>query len=994
MHARGARLELGGPKQRAILAMLLIHAEEVVATDTLVEAVWGDEAGDTTEGLVRTYVSRLRSVLSSACCELVGRRPGYVLQVDSETIDSHRFENLLTKGREAQAEGRHADAVAELDTALALWRGAPFADLAKFEFITPAAARLENLRTAALGDRIDAKLGLGRHGEVIGPLDELTAAHPFDERFWAQRILALYRSDRQAEALSTYQELRTTLIEQLGVEPSPELKDLERAVLGQAGELRTSLSLVRDGSPLQVGRPPSAASAFQRRPSLMASMEGADVVAVGRGGVGKSQMAAALFVAAQAQGTRLSVWVDASSRASIIDTFAQAHREIRHGNIGETPAEQLAAAFLDILATTPERWIVVLDDVADPADVIGLWPQGSSGQVIATTRRRDFAPNDARAVTVDAFSLADAYRYLAGRLNGSANGLAVHPCALDQASELAQDLGGLPVALAQAATIVLNEGITCADYRTRFADQSKRCDELFPPEAAADDYAATVATTWSLAIERADALPPVGAARLALELAAVVDANGAPDCLWLSQAVHDRRTTVYDERAALRNLHRLSLVDHDVSEMTVRTPALIQRAVLETLSEDRRVELLRLAADAIVEVWPTAGANSDDARVLRRNAATVIGRGSDGLWRPHAHAVHFRLGRSLEEVGRLEDAVTYWTNLVAEATTWLGSDHPDTLTTRATLADCRGEAGEPGAALTDFENVFEDSDRILGDDHPDTLATQQGLFWWMGTVRGPRAAAAALAQLAEQAIHSFGADHTHSLAIRSHLAYWQGEAGDPAAAAATMQHLLLDRERLLGVDHPNTVATRHGFAWWTGCAGNPVLAADTLTEILVATHDHLGVEHAHSLATRNHLAYWEGASGEPNGAVKRLEELLADRERILGADHPDTFATRNHLAHWEGEAGNVSAAMDQLEELQADRQHALGADHPGTVATAEHLALWRDVASSDADAASRARDVLHRQRHTALRSDSNAVAAQLGQASWRRGQRWTTKRRL
>ena len=235
----GARLPLGSPQQRAVLAVLALRPGEVVATDALVEALWPRGAPASAVPVVRTYVSRLRRVLAAAGAEarLVARPPGYVLAVDPERVDARRFEQLAARGRAELAAGRADDAAATFRRALELWRGDVLADVAWLEPAQAAAGPLRELRSTALEGRIDADLALGRHAEVVPELRSLTGEHPFRERLWGQLMVALYRAGRQTEALAAYRQVRTAMVEQFGIEPGPELQDLERRVLRHSTDL-------------------------------------------------------------------------------------------------------------------------------------------------------------------------------------------------------------------------------------------------------------------------------------------------------------------------------------------------------------------------------------------------------------------------------------------------------------------------------------------------------------------------------------------------------------------------------------------------------------------------------------------------------------------------------------------------------------------------------------------------------------------------------------
>jgi DNA-binding SARP family transcriptional activator len=224
-------LALGGVKQRSLLAILLLHANQLVSSDRLIDQLWGSAPPRTAAKSVQVYVSRLRKLFGDR--RLATRPPGYVLHVEPSELDLAQFEQLAGEARRAAPES----AARKLREALALWRGPALADLAYESFAQIEIARLEEMRLAVLEQRIEADLALGRHGELAGELEALVTRFPLRERLRCQLMLALYRSARQAEALEAYRAARRELSEELGLEPSEELKRLEQAILCQDAAL-------------------------------------------------------------------------------------------------------------------------------------------------------------------------------------------------------------------------------------------------------------------------------------------------------------------------------------------------------------------------------------------------------------------------------------------------------------------------------------------------------------------------------------------------------------------------------------------------------------------------------------------------------------------------------------------------------------------------------------------------------------------------------------
>jgi DNA-binding SARP family transcriptional activator len=310
----GRAVVLGGSKQRALLALLLLHANQTLTPDRLIDELWAERPPPTAAKALQAHVSRLRKALAAADGLVVTRAHGYELRLDPGCLDAHRFERLVGEGRGALATGRPEQALATLQNALALWRGPPLADLAYAPFAQPEIARLDDLRLAALEQLIEAKLALGGHAELVGQLEALIGEHPYRERLRAQLMLALYRSDRQADALQAYQDARRTLVEQLGIEPGERLRQLERAILAQDPSLQLA-----PAEPPDTAQPgaKTAESAFVGRERELAELAGGlDDAFAGRGrlfllagepGIGKSRLADELIAHANARGAQVLV---------------------------------------------------------------------------------------------------------------------------------------------------------------------------------------------------------------------------------------------------------------------------------------------------------------------------------------------------------------------------------------------------------------------------------------------------------------------------------------------------------------------------------------------------------------------------------------------------------------------------------------------------------------------------------------------------------------
>ena len=298
-------IDIPGTKLRALLALLLLHPNQVMSTDRLVDGLWGEAPPKTAPNTLQSHVSHLRTALTGRRPGengqlVVTRFPGYLLAVDPDHIDAGRFERLAGGGRRALDDSSPEEAVIKLTDALSLWRGPALADFAFEPFASSEGARLEELRLAVVADRMEAQLALGRHADVAGQLRQLVDEHPLRERLWAQLMTALYRCGRQAEALRAFSELRRALGEELGLEPSHELQRLEEAILLQKPELdwhppAMPVERRRPGPPVRHNLPLQLTSFVGRETELErvteALAEARLLTLCGPGGVGKTRLA-------------------------------------------------------------------------------------------------------------------------------------------------------------------------------------------------------------------------------------------------------------------------------------------------------------------------------------------------------------------------------------------------------------------------------------------------------------------------------------------------------------------------------------------------------------------------------------------------------------------------------------------------------------------------------------------------------------------------------
>jgi predicted ATPase/DNA-binding SARP family transcriptional activator len=444
----GEPIALGGQKRRALLAVLLLEPNQVVSRDRLIDALWGEEPPDTARNTIQVYVSQLRKLLPDGMLETAP--PGYRLAVGTDAIDLFEFVRLSEEGRTALATGDAARAADTLRNALALWHGAPLADLPWEPFAQAEIVRLEELRLAAHEDRIDADLALGRHGQLVGELEGLVAEHPLRERLRGQLMLALYRSGRQADALAVYQRARRTLVDELGIEPGESLRQLERAILAHDPSL--DVTQARPGLPRRAPIPATPLLGRERELAALAELvrdkDTRLVTLTGIGGIGKTRLALELV-------RRLAPeYRDGSAVATIASLRDPAHvagailEALEIPEVGPNPEEELsrvlAPAELLLLVDNFEQ---VLPAARTIADLLAAAP----GLKVVVTSRAPLHIAAEREFPVPPLAEDEAAELFIARAQAANPNFELTDQNAAAVAELCARLDGLPLAIELAA---------------------------------------------------------------------------------------------------------------------------------------------------------------------------------------------------------------------------------------------------------------------------------------------------------------------------------------------------------------------------------------------------------------------------------------------------------------------------------------------------------------------------------------------------------------
>ena len=448
MSSDGEPIALGGQKRRALLAVLLLDANRVVSRDRLIDALWGDEPPDTARNTLQVYVSQLRKLVPEGALETAPA--GYRLVIEADSVDVFEFIRLSEEGRSALGAGDAARAADTLRAALALWRGAALADLSWEPFAQAEIARLEELRLAALEERIDADLALGRHGQVVAELERLVAEQPMRERFRAQLMLALYRSGRQADALAVYQRARRTFVDELGIEPSESLRRLERAVLAHDPSLN-----VPQAGPTSPRRAPTPATPLLGRERELASLaevvrneETRLVTLTGTGGIGKTRLALELVRRLSPEfqhGSAVAAIANIREPALVAGAILEA---LEVPEVGPNPEEELIRA----LASSEVLLLVDnFEQVITAAPSIARLLEAAPRVKVIVTSRAPLRVAAEREVPVPPLADDEAAELFIARAQAANPDFALTEQNAGAVAELCARLDGLPLAIELAA---------------------------------------------------------------------------------------------------------------------------------------------------------------------------------------------------------------------------------------------------------------------------------------------------------------------------------------------------------------------------------------------------------------------------------------------------------------------------------------------------------------------------------------------------------------
>ena len=686
------------------------------------------------------------------------------------------------------------------------------------------------------------------------------------------------------------------------------------------------------------------------------------VVLVGMRGCGKSQLASELAWSCEEKKWHLVAWIDATSKEQVRSGLIELADRLGIETQGRNEESIIEQCFSHLESGEPSDRLIVFDNVKDINDLIKLVPRGDGLRVVVTTTNDCGWKNQSwDSIKIGVFSREDSIKCLL-RITDSED--------LEAADAVAQKLGDLPLAIAQAGATACAEDWTLKKYLVRLKRYSS---SIVIKPVRGDSYTEDVSKALLMAVDAA--LDKLGdneceVARRQLGGLAVLAQSGVPT-RWIDPLSPDAYNAdreenvpdIADENAhsALTALVNMSVVQQSADK--AKTITMLHRLQAQVLREkwDAETATCEEAFDAAVEIlgrtkYEQLPSNATDAR--RREVSDLIAQLSAIAVQDYSRSLFeseqirlylyraFKYGHDLgieyktvelsEAVGVIEDV--------------LGADHPVTLTVRNNLAGAYKSAGRLAEAIELFKQVLAERERVLEADHPDTLTVRNNLASAYESVGRFGEAIDAWEELLLDCQRVLGADHPVTLTVRNNLAVAYRSVGRFGEAIELFEQVLADRVRVLGPDHPDTLTTRHNLASAYGDVGRFGEAIELFEQVLAEYERVLGADHPDTLTVRNNLAgayYSVGRFGE---AIELFEQVLAERERVLGADHPDTLNTRNSLAGAYDSVGRFGEAIDAWEELLLDCQRVLGADHPDTLGVRNNLAVAYDSVGRLAEA--------------------------------------------
>ena len=933
---------------------------------------------------LRAYVSNLRRVLEpgrpprAAATVLHTRPPGYLLDGCGVEFDVHRFTGHATAGREALVQADPEHALGEFDAALGLWRGPAYADVGDAKWAVLEVARLEELRLSVVEGRCAAQLELGDHHGAVAELDVHVRTHPLREHGCELLALALYRAGRQAEALATLRDTRQRLVEELGIDPSAALQRLERDILAQAPTLDchppTSTVLIAGPPPPappapttaiattlpspsrdRVGGLTSWGEAGPRLPGVWnvgprnPGFVGRDATLVhlwerlgsggtavvqalhGMGGVGKTQLAIE-YAYRYAGAYDVVWWVSAEETGLIGEQYAALAAEL-----GLTaPHADTASAVRTLRAylRSHSRWLLVLDNAESPGDLRAWLPAGP-GHTLITSRNPAWGELSTR-VEVDVLSRLESVKLIHVSRPGADAA---------EANRLAEALGDLPLALAQAAGFLAETGMPVEHYLRLLDTRAGELLDQSPPESHPRSLAAAIRVSTdrlaeidptALALVRIGAFlapEPITADVLTRPIATTGD-SWPPELEALTVAVAN-------PVAAHRSLGWIVSYGLARIDRGLQLHRLTQAILRDQLADDSTPAYRAYAQALLVAADP--GDNRDPARWpgWARMLPHLLATDPATSPSPALRDLACRAAWHLYVHGDINPARNLVEHLHQQWGERLGPDDRHTLRIAYFLVRLVIDFGPYSQVRQLGEDTLARCRQALGEDHPDTLYAAHFLAIGLHVMGAFERARQLNADTLARRRRVLGDDHLDAQDTAHHLARDLRELGEVEAARQLHESTLAYGQRVLGHDHPYTIFAANDLGLDLHALGQIEAARQLHEDTLARARRVLGEDHIWTMDSANGLASDLLALGEIEAARHLGEDTLARARRVLGEESHFTMDVANNLATALCAMGEVEAAWQLSDDTLTRARRVFGEDHPHALKAACNLAATR-----------------------------------------------------